>query len=773
MSDIAVFYLARLHEGFSHFEIFARSLRRHPAGVDHDLIIICKGFKRRSEVAVVSSIFKGIPHQITMIEDDVGQDIHSYKIAAERFSHKYACFANTFTEIQSDNWLKKLFDAMTQPRVGMVGATASFESLNNSWELLNKINWLVNHPAAYSHAMNKSFNWIIKVFHLQTAQILRSRYNLRSSYKRVRRIAGDLLRKRPRYDKEDRHSLDRDFQKTWVRLSSKGGPFQFAHTYPNFPNPHIRSNVFMLRREDMVAMPLKTEGDLKLAGCDFESGADGLSARMLKRGERLLLVGANGIAYDVDKWPTAGCFRSDNQRNLLASDNQTKTFNELSDLEKQTQSTMAWGAYIEGNPSELYGVKFDTVRPLAEFTAPSFSSGKPHLLSIVIPTHNRLDLALDAIKTVQGQDYENWEVAVFDNASSEDVSAAIAALNDSRIRVERSDEFLPVTDSWNRALNMARGEYVTLIGDDDGLAPGFCRRIADLADQFEGPDVIYSGLLQFFHPGVLPGLALGFVRTLPTADFMTNRDYPFLLDRQSARRAIDGSLNIRRSFMFNMPAFTVRREFLDSLRRNGEVLQPPFPDYYFANLVMDRARKFVVEPRPIAFQGISTSSFGFTLFNQKTDEGFKVLGHKLAQDELYDQVGPYLLPGPGYNSQYILTMAHVAKELNEPSRRPNFRRYRRIQIFQHLESRAFSLRRGTDDDARLLWKQLSFAEKIDAYYMIVLHRLGDRVEALARAKTALDRDMSTYSFDPKQYHLNEGDYLKGSEVFEALRAGEM
>ena len=98
--------------------------------------------------------------------------------------------------------------------------------------------------------------------------------------------------------------------------------------------------------------------------------------------------------------------------------------------------------------------------------------------------------------------------------------------------------------------------------------------------------------------------------------------------------------------MFNMPAFTVRRDFLHSIRRNGEVLHPPFPDYYFANFVLDRASKIVVEPRPIAFQGISTSSFGFTLFNQKTDEGFEVLGHKLKQDDLFNEFGHHLPPGP-------------------------------------------------------------------------------------------------------------------------------
>jgi hypothetical protein len=349
------------------------------------------------------------------------------------------------------------------------------------------------------------------------------------------------------------------------------------------------------------------------------------------------------------------------------------------------------------------------------------------------------------------------------------VTDAVQALGDSRIRCERSDEFLPVTKSWNRALNMAVGEYVTLIGDDDGLAPGFFQRIAELADRFENPDVVFSSLYQFFHPGVLPDRPLGMVQTLPTADFMKQRDYPFILDKASARRAVDSSLGLRRTFMFNMPALTVRRKFLDTLRREGEVLHPPFPDYYFANLVLDKASKIVVEPRPIALQGISTSSFGFTLFNQKTDEGFKVLGHKLKQDALFDEVGHFLLPGPGYNSQYIMTMAHLAKAIGDPSRQPDFKRYRMLQVYHHIAARGFSFSWGSSEEAQSLWRQISFAEKCEAYYIIGLHRFSKLFPQLSGKRDAVDKDMMMHAFAPIQYVLNEGDYIKNTDVFEALQ----
>jgi glycosyltransferase involved in cell wall biosynthesis len=126
------------------------------------------------------------------------------------------------------------------------------------------------------------------------------------------------------------------------------------------------------------------------------------------------------------------------------------------------------------------------------------------LFSIVIPTHNRLDLLTDAIETIRHQDGADWELLVFDNASTQPVSNYIGSLADPRIRCERSEAFLPLPDSWNRALAMADGDYVTLLGDDDGLAPDYFRRLREIVDRFDGPELIYTALYQFMHPGVAP-----------------------------------------------------------------------------------------------------------------------------------------------------------------------------------------------------------------------------------------------------------------------------
>ena len=105
-------------------------------------------------------------------------------------------------------------------------------------------------------------------------------------------------------------------------------------------------------------------------------------------------------------------------------------------------------------------------------------------------------------------------------------------------RYERSDEFLPKTSSWNRAIDLARGDYITLIGDDDGLVPNYFEKLGDLVARFDHPNVVYSSVYQFLRPAVAPRERAGYVVELRNAFFFQNRSEPFLLNPEAAQRAV-------------------------------------------------------------------------------------------------------------------------------------------------------------------------------------------------------------------------------------------
>src|SRR5262249_33692486 len=129
--------------------------------------------------------------------------------------------------------------------------------------------------------------------------------------------------------------------------------------------------------------------------------------------------------------------------------------------------------------------------------------------SVLLPTRDRLDLAKEAIETVRRQSYSNWELIVADNCSRDNVGEHIASLRDRRIVCIRSDTPIPVTENWNRAMDASSGDHVVMLGDDDGLVPGYFERLLKAIDQLKNPDFIYHGAYHFAFPGVLPSMPEG------------------------------------------------------------------------------------------------------------------------------------------------------------------------------------------------------------------------------------------------------------------------
>src|SRR5690606_15080945 len=95
------------------------------------------------------------------------------------------------------------------------------------------------------------------------------------------------------------------------------------------------------------------------------------------------------------------------------------------------------------------------------------------LISIITPVYNSEKFLEAAILSVQNQTYSNWELILVDDAST-DNSESIAReffTEDSRIIYEK----LPVNGgpavSRNRAIELAKGQYIAFLDSDDFWAP--------------------------------------------------------------------------------------------------------------------------------------------------------------------------------------------------------------------------------------------------------------------------------------------------------------
>lgn len=130
MLDICVVHLVRKKNGLEPFQLFIASYLKNPAGIEHDLLVLYKGFYRQADIVPYEELLKEVPHDFLKVAD-IGFDIRPYFVAAEQYNSKYFCFLNSFSVILDKDWLLKLYRHFSQPSVGLVGATGSWQGFQS------------------------------------------------------------------------------------------------------------------------------------------------------------------------------------------------------------------------------------------------------------------------------------------------------------------------------------------------------------------------------------------------------------------------------------------------------------------------------------------------------------------------------------------------------------------------------------------------------------------------------------------------------------------
>jgi len=272
--SVAVIYLSRgLGGGRASAEAFFETYRKFPAGREHELFVISKGWQSGAELDEVTKLVANMSGNILAMPDD-GYDWGAYFRLAWYLNHDWLCFFNTHTRIDADRWLDILLQAAEIPGVGAAGATGSWGTL-------------------------------VPQFYL--------RHLLRPG----------ILLYPPRF-------------------------FGSIKRFPSFPNPHLRSNAFVVRRDVFLAFAAqsifpRTKRDAHA----LESGRAGFTYYLMSHGLRPVVVGKDGRSFEIESWIESETFRVPGQRNLLIKDNQTEYYNFADKKIKFVMEESAWGKIFD------------------------------------------------------------------------------------------------------------------------------------------------------------------------------------------------------------------------------------------------------------------------------------------------------------------------------------------------------------------------------------------------------------------------------------------
>jgi GT2 family glycosyltransferase len=99
-------------------------------------------------------------------------------------------------------------------------------------------------------------------------------------------------------------------------------------------------------------------------------------------------------------------------------------------------------------------------------------AARPPLISVVIPTRNRVDHLREAVRSITRQSYKHWECVVVDDASSDGTAEWLRGVPDRRIRSRVLERHSERSATRNAGLAISKGSYVLFLDDDDLLAKG-------------------------------------------------------------------------------------------------------------------------------------------------------------------------------------------------------------------------------------------------------------------------------------------------------------
>jgi len=92
-------------------------------------------------------------------------------------------------------------------------------------------------------------------------------------------------------------------------------------------------------------------------------------------------------------------------------------------------------------------------------------------VSVCMPVYNGRAFIAESIASVLAQTYENFELLVIDNCSTDDTGAIVRGIKDPRIKYFRNDQNIGPIRNTNRCLELANGEYINIIHHDDIMLP--------------------------------------------------------------------------------------------------------------------------------------------------------------------------------------------------------------------------------------------------------------------------------------------------------------
>jgi glycosyltransferase involved in cell wall biosynthesis len=120
-------------------------------------------------------------------------------------------------------------------------------------------------------------------------------------------------------------------------------------------------------------------------------------------------------------------------------------------------------------------------------------------VSVVIPTYNRAHLIGRSIRSVLSQTYQDFEIIVVDDASTDNTEEVLRSLGNERIRYIRQEQNKGANAARNTGIKAGRGKYIAFQDSDDIWLPDKLEKQMNVfKTALPNVGVVYTGCIRVF-----------------------------------------------------------------------------------------------------------------------------------------------------------------------------------------------------------------------------------------------------------------------------------
>lgn len=117
------------------------------------------------------------------------------------------------------------------------------------------------------------------------------------------------------------------------------------------------------------------------------------------------------------------------------------------------------------------------------------------LVSILIPTFNREDVIERALKSALNQTYDNCEIVIVDDGSTDNTKNLLKPYLSERVRLVEHFENKGITSARNTLLDNARGEWIAFLSSDDELKAESIEIVMQKSREFPEANWFYAHMI--------------------------------------------------------------------------------------------------------------------------------------------------------------------------------------------------------------------------------------------------------------------------------------